>query len=85
MKIFNAVKEYQTLCTPHIIKIIKQENTVKREKKGYRVLRNALILTVKAFITPVRVGDRNTETLILDCFIYTDKSALKGKINNFFT
>lgn len=62
-----------------------QANMVKRKKKGYRVLRNALILAVKTFIIAVKVGDRNTETLTLDCFIYTDKSALKGEINNFFT
>ena len=40
-----------------------QENTAKRKKKGYRILLNAHILTVKVFTTDVRVEDRNIRNI----------------------
>jgi len=55
LKIFNSVREYHTFCIPHRIRIIIDENTAKRKKKGYSVLLNACILTVIVFTNTVRV------------------------------
>ncbi|TVL95581.1 MAG: hypothetical protein CV082_10345 [Candidatus Brocadia sp. BL1] len=54
-KILNSIREYQIFCIPHIIKIIMQEDTTKREKKGYRVPFIACILPEKVLTNAERI------------------------------